>query len=61
MDLIIVTNTPSEKEATVSLKNKTENKAKSEQFSQARSTAIMVTVEKSLQEPHDSPEQSMTY
>ena len=49
-------NTPSEKEATESLKNKTENKAKSEQFSQARSTAILETVEKSLQEPQDSPE-----
>tara|TARA_R110002020_G_scaffold170714_2_gene360564 strand:- start:1643 stop:2452 length:810 start_codon:yes stop_codon:yes gene_type:complete len=51
-----VKNTPSEKEATESLKNKTENKAKSEQFSQARSTAILETVEKSLQEPQDSPE-----
>ena len=51
-----VKNTSSEKEATESLKNKTENKAKSEQFQQARSTTILESVEKSLQEPENLQE-----
>ena len=49
-------NTPSKKEATESLKNIIENNAKSEQFQQARSSTILETVEKSLQEPENLQE-----
>ena len=51
-----VKSTPSKKEATESLKNKSDFNDKSTTFEQARSTAVLENVEKSLQEPEESPE-----
>jgi len=51
-----VKNTPSEKEATESLKNKTQIKEKNASFAQARSSTILENVENNLQEPQESSE-----
>mgnify|MGYP003626992676 FL=1 len=51
-----VKSTPSKKEATESLKNKSDFNDKSTTFEQARSTAVLENVEKSLQEPENPPE-----